>query len=59
MERVPTIPRRVVTGHDARGISVFVNHGLMNHGPMNHGPMNHGPMDHGPMHAPGASPGGD
>ena len=27
MERMPTIPRRVVTGHDSRGVSVFVSDG--------------------------------
>ena len=27
MERVPTIPRRVVTGHDERGVSVFAADG--------------------------------
>jgi quercetin dioxygenase-like cupin family protein len=27
MERMPTIPRRVVTGHDAHGVSVFVSDG--------------------------------
>jgi quercetin dioxygenase-like cupin family protein len=27
MERMPTIPRRVVTGHDARGSSVFASDG--------------------------------
>ena len=27
MERMPTIPRRVVTGHDERGVSVFVSDG--------------------------------
>jgi quercetin dioxygenase-like cupin family protein len=27
MERMPTVPRRVVTGHDARGISVFASDG--------------------------------
>lgn len=27
MERMPTIPRRVVTGHDSRGVSVFASDG--------------------------------
>jgi quercetin dioxygenase-like cupin family protein len=27
MERMPTVPRRVVTGHDERGVSVFVSDG--------------------------------
>ena len=27
MERMPTIPRRVVTGHDERGVSVFASDG--------------------------------
>jgi quercetin dioxygenase-like cupin family protein len=27
MERMPTVPRRVVTGHDARGTSVFASDG--------------------------------
>jgi quercetin dioxygenase-like cupin family protein len=27
MERMPTIPRRVVTGHDPHGVSVFVSDG--------------------------------
>jgi quercetin dioxygenase-like cupin family protein len=27
MERMPTIPRRVVTGHDSHGVSVFVSDG--------------------------------
>ena len=27
MERMPNIPRRVVTGHDARGVSVFASDG--------------------------------
>jgi quercetin dioxygenase-like cupin family protein len=27
MERMPTIPRRVVTGHDERGVSVFMSDG--------------------------------
>jgi naringenin degradation protein FdeH len=30
MERMPTIPRRVVTGHDERGVSVFALDGPVN-----------------------------
>lgn len=49
MERMPTIPRRVVTGHDARGLDVLGSDAL--------GSLLHGPMNHGPMEAPGTSAG--
>lgn len=69
MRRMPTIPRRVVTGHDSRGVSVFASDGpvaVTRNSPdgayfcevlggLLQDPISTGPINPGPAHAPGTA----